>query len=118
MMCPSCGGTIGRDCFNPGECILIGQAKAAAYDAQPCDFGELLAERDRLKAELEELSIDRLARELDSHGLGVALTRLSTTWYCELRNNKLGFFPQGFGLTAIEAVEEAASHPKVKEILE
>lgn len=36
VTCPSCGGIIGRDCFNPRECAEIGeqQEQQAAYDQQ------------------------------------------------------------------------------------
>ena len=31
MRCPSCGGVIGRDCFNPVECAWITQSMDAQY---------------------------------------------------------------------------------------
>lgn len=42
--CPGCGGTVGRDCFNPADCAWIAQdmrarAEAAAFAATqpvPC----------------------------------------------------------------------------------
>lgn len=30
-VCQACGGVIGRDCFNPQECMEITQQQAAAY---------------------------------------------------------------------------------------
>lgn len=32
--CPSCNGVIGRDCFNPQECMAITQDQAARYREQ------------------------------------------------------------------------------------
>lgn len=43
MICPGCGGIIGRDCFHPQDCQSITQQKAQAFDAIPCDVNELLA---------------------------------------------------------------------------
>lgn len=31
MNCPSCGGVVGRDCFNPQECMEITRAQASAH---------------------------------------------------------------------------------------
>lgn len=32
--CPSCGGTIGRDCFNPNECAEITRSMEMQYYAE------------------------------------------------------------------------------------
>lgn len=34
MICQSCNGVIGRDCFNPEECMAITQDQAARYREQ------------------------------------------------------------------------------------
>lgn len=34
MICQSCGGVLGRDCFNPEECQWISDRMAAEYAAQ------------------------------------------------------------------------------------
>jgi hypothetical protein len=50
----SCGGLIGRDCFNPQECAEISQAMAAEYHAQQY-AAPLLQENERLRHENEQL---------------------------------------------------------------
>lgn len=44
-VCQSCGGVIGRECFNPVECAMITQAmivddavQRAMYDRDVCDY--------------------------------------------------------------------------------
>jgi len=50
--CPSCGGVLGRDCFNPEECATIASCSAAqALEI----FGELRAERDQLRQQVGRL---------------------------------------------------------------
>jgi len=34
MICQSCNGVVGRDCFNPEECMAITQDQAARYREQ------------------------------------------------------------------------------------
>lgn len=41
--CPACGGLIGRDCFNPQECMEIVQDQAATCD----DYAPLSESRCR-----------------------------------------------------------------------
>jgi hypothetical protein len=31
-VCPSCGGIVGRDCFNPVECASISEMQAQQHD--------------------------------------------------------------------------------------
>ena len=49
--CPSCGGILGRDCFNPAECAEISRTNDG--------YGRQLLEHqiDILKAELEKHGI-------------------------------------------------------------
>ena len=51
-ICQSCGGVIGRDCFNPAECMDITRAQAECYQSQGDVQGELSHLRERVK-ELE-----------------------------------------------------------------
>ena len=53
-MCQSCGGVIGRDCFNPQECMEITRQQAVAFESQGDIRGELEYLRARVK-ELEDL---------------------------------------------------------------
>ncbi|HEY6731959.1 MAG TPA: hypothetical protein VI039_13165 [Solirubrobacterales bacterium] len=50
--CPSCGGVLGRDCFNPEECATISACTASqALEV----FGELRAECRQLDQQVEAL---------------------------------------------------------------
>lgn len=57
--CPECGGEIGRDCFNPVECAMIGEAQRAeehfrSQQAEhPSQSEELEADLTRHKAALK-----------------------------------------------------------------
>lgn len=51
--CPSCGGIIGQDCFNPDECAWITQAQEAA---QRQKVDDLQAYCIMLEARLQELT--------------------------------------------------------------
>lgn len=51
MTCGSCGGIIGRDCFNPEECAVITQSMNAASQYEP----ELHHLRRELAAAKDEL---------------------------------------------------------------
>lgn len=55
--CQSCGGLVGRDCYNPSECAWISQRmqeeEQRQYYAEPLD--QMTDERDALKAENERL---------------------------------------------------------------
>lgn len=46
--CQSCGGVIGRDCFNPSECMAITQDMAQRYQAQGDVQGELASLRHKV----------------------------------------------------------------------
>lgn len=52
MTCPSCGGILGRECFNPEECAWIAQRQEAEY------YRQLEAEHD---AEMEARFREALA---------------------------------------------------------
>lgn len=41
MICASCGGVIGRDCFNPQECMQITQQMAEQFQQQGDVQGEI-----------------------------------------------------------------------------
>lgn len=62
-------------------------------------------------------SIDDLASELAKYGFHVRLERCKSTWWCELKNRTLGFFPIATGLTAVEAIREAARHPEIEQVV-
>lgn len=63
--CPSCGGILGRDCFNPVDCAMISERQAQEHDRdhygegynQGLHEGYLQAtpELEALKAEVERL---------------------------------------------------------------
>jgi DNA repair protein RadC len=46
--CPSCGGVIGLDCFNPRECMEITVSQASQYEDYVQLVPNLLAEKQRL----------------------------------------------------------------------
>jgi hypothetical protein len=48
MICKGCGGVIGKDCFNPSECVAIATHKAAQFDAIDFDVQRLLESHARL----------------------------------------------------------------------
>lgn len=66
MTCPSCGGQIGRDCFNPQECAeitadmelrsgiieVLGCISCSAKDAEIADLKDKLAEADKAETQL------------------------------------------------------------------
>lgn len=54
-VCHGCGGVVGRDCFNPQECEQITRSMADQFPQASQDVAELLAECDKLKAEVERL---------------------------------------------------------------
>ena len=55
MVCHSCGGVVGRDCFNPQECEWISQRMQAEYECQQ----QMQPEIDALKE-----VVDRMERAL------------------------------------------------------
>lgn len=60
--CQSCGGVIGRDCFNPEECAWIGHQQEMAAQQ---NMEEAHHSLQQLKAE-----IAAIATELDAFGPG------------------------------------------------
>ncbi len=52
-LCPSCGGVLGRDCFNPQECALISQQQIEQIPQWQQEIQDLRAENERLKAIVE-----------------------------------------------------------------
>jgi len=56
MTCQSCGGIIGRDCFNPQECAWIGQQQEQAREQeQGRGLEYALAQIEELKTVIESL---------------------------------------------------------------
>ena len=55
-ICPSCEGVIGRDCFNPEECMWITQQQASSAEAAQQNAEELRHILQQLKAEIAALS--------------------------------------------------------------
>lgn len=51
--------------------------------------------------------VDALAALLAADKLFVDLSHYDTTWFCELRNNWLGNYPNGSGKTAGDAIRAA-----------
>lgn len=59
MNCPACGGVVGRDCFNPEECMAITRDMADRYQQQHDAAGRLdqcEAALDQCRAEIHDLS--------------------------------------------------------------
>lgn len=54
-VCQACGGLIGRDCFNPEECMQITRDQAALCRELPGSFVELQIENDDLRAKVKSL---------------------------------------------------------------
>jgi len=63
--CQSCGGIIGRDCFNPEECAWITQQQANQCEAAQYNAEEAHHSLQQLKAE-----IAAIATEFDTLGPG------------------------------------------------
>jgi len=38
VICPACGGVVGRDCFNPDECMSITRAMANRYEHESSEL--------------------------------------------------------------------------------
>jgi hypothetical protein len=57
--CQSCGGIIGRDCFNPEECAWITQQQANQCEAAQYNAEEAQHSLQQLKAEIATL-VDKL----------------------------------------------------------
>lgn len=58
MMCPACNGIVGRDCFNPEECMAITQDQAARFRDQndaECRLDQCEAALDQARAAIAEL---------------------------------------------------------------
>jgi hypothetical protein len=66
--CSSCGGTLGRDCFNPEECALITREQAQEGENLHDAATQLLAERDQLRQQVEKL--EEAARPLNAIARG------------------------------------------------
>lgn len=54
--CLSCGGIIGRDCFNPEECMYITLQQAAGSEAARQEVEELRHILQQLKAEIAAIA--------------------------------------------------------------
>ena len=54
--CNSCGGVVGKDCFNPQECAWITQQMAADQQHQSEQITKLQTENKRLTEELRKWS--------------------------------------------------------------
>jgi hypothetical protein len=54
--CPSCGGIIGRDCFNPEECAWITQQQANQCEAAQYSAEEAHHSLQQLKAEIRAIA--------------------------------------------------------------
>jgi chromosome segregation ATPase len=70
MTCQSCGGIIGRDCFNPEECMAITRDMAERYQQQHDAAGRLdqcEAALDQCRAEIQCLN-ERIAEMNDVFG--------------------------------------------------
>ena len=59
MICPSCGGIVGRDCFNPEECAAIGHAQEQQHRRATDVHGDaltlLLSQVANLEARVQHL---------------------------------------------------------------
>jgi len=62
--CPSCGGVVGRDCFNPEECAWISQQMAAQQALENARYAQAEKEYfDHIEREYGE----HLERQYESH---------------------------------------------------
>lgn len=64
MTCQACGGLIGRDCFNPEECMAITRDMADRYRDQEHRIHQLESEIEYLKSRLAETE-DQAGRAVD-----------------------------------------------------
>lgn len=58
------------------------------------------------------MELEELCKALASDGYLAILKRFpgdGEQWGCDLRNEKLGHWPQGFGITALDAAQNAAA---------
>jgi hypothetical protein len=70
-ICQSCGGVIGRDCFNPAECMEITRAQAECYQSQGDVQGELAHLRERVKElEAKAAIVDWIEANVDAIDFG------------------------------------------------
>lgn len=82
-ICPSCEGVIGRDCFNPEECMWITQQQASSAEAAQQNAEELRHILQQLKAEIAAMATElecTLYEKFDSgmyHALRGRLRKLS-----------------------------------------
>lgn len=84
--CQSCGGIIGRDCFNPEECMAITRDMADRYQQQHDAAGRLdqcEAALDQCRAEIQFLS-DRIERMNAVLGRVRMQCRMSQKLYSEI----------------------------------
>jgi hypothetical protein len=74
--CNSCGGIIGKDCFNPVECAYISEQQATQHDKDHYMQGRKDALKDRL-AEWDGICQDELWDELIYDWFDVSVNRPS-----------------------------------------
>lgn len=67
MICQSCNGVIGRDCFNPEECMAITRDKSDRYDSLEVELRDAMHRIEQLEAVLADLLTDEPC-SLDHHG--------------------------------------------------
>lgn len=121
-ICQSCGGVIGRDCFNPAECMDITRAQAECYQSQGDVQGELSHLRERVKElETKTVPVDyKILTHLAVTGLKHigSFRRIAGEDPHPLDCNLAGRVCQvfGVGLTrAIEIVRDAGENPHYRE---
>ena len=56
MICQSCNGVIGRDCFNPEECMAITRDKSDRYDSLEVELRDAMHRIEQLEEENKHLA--------------------------------------------------------------
>ena len=77
--CQSCGGIIGRDCFNPEECAWITQQQANQCEAAQYNAEEAHHSLQQLQAEIRALVAefcDLYDGDLSNEAVSLLLTKL------------------------------------------
>lgn len=74
MICPGCGGIVGRDCWNPQECEAITRDMAQRYqDGRAEDdwaYREALADQERAYYREQEQAFE--AERFEATGMGLS----------------------------------------------
>lgn len=90
MICQSCGGVVGRDCFNPEECMSILRAQAS--------YGEQASQSVRSIADVNESLRGELVKLIEEIRYWSYCTRMGCIQTCPENLPKLAAFMHSLGI--------------------